>query len=373
MRTATQTQPAVSFERTVREEIISYVENDRFDMIVGHLVDPTQQPEKNYSLGHWITELTSFSATGFENLLHISAKLHATKCISLLVSHPYCWNPDRPNGQGRSAVYYTASKSYLTPLYELALHSNTAPYIERWESKIVTLLIWPSLLWKADLRKCWKTLFHTQYFDVPDAYHWYGGTQKPKENPFPPALLFELIMATPFACNVNIWSSDRIQSTNASFWPITLRRLELPPEHEYMCDNYPHCLDGILEHHMRSHGYLRDPQVLWAALRNVWMHHSFSSPTRTKHSCLVCQRPPRLKAMCRAVIRRLLVQNYDKSKPQNAARSIPNYLRLVKTLTLPPQLHDYLNYRDLWPTKIHDPYSEHRKNSDKVVYFYGTG
>ncbi|CAL8104138.1 unnamed protein product [Calicophoron daubneyi] len=154
-------------------------------------------------------------------------------------------------------------------------------------------------------------------------------------------------MATPGAVNL---SSEDPTPTSIS---LRMNTDSHPPN----CDSYPRCLIEAIQ----SLGEL-EPKECFQKLLDIWSLHRLSfrlldgdderedSEVTKKKSNQPAISPLTLLATSRVIIRRLITAKLKDLKksasPKDLAQSYPS---LIARLPLPPRLHAFLAYRDLWP------------------------
>ncbi|KER18169.1 hypothetical protein T265_12353 [Opisthorchis viverrini] len=120
------------------------------------------------------------------------------------------------------------------------------------------------------------------------------------------AYMLELCMATPNLLEFDIWSGANLGPLDSRrFWPIpSLNDLRIRG-HKTDCDNYPHCMHNELAQ-MDDTVSPDCQQAKWKAISSIWRYHRFELNPDLKTNTRQWG-PPKLRHLCRAVIRQQLV------------------------------------------------------------------
>ncbi|TGZ48817.1 hypothetical protein CRM22_010945 [Opisthorchis felineus] len=160
--------------------------------------------------------------------------------------------------------------------------------------------------------------------------------------------MLELFMATPNLLEFDIWSGASLgPSDSKRFWPIPKIDSRCVPGHNTDCENYPHCLHNELtkKDDIVSPDY---QQAKWNTISSIWRYHRFELERDLKRN-IRRWGPPKLRHLCRAIIRKQLVLATDPSFDREDQCLHENYVRRVHRLPVPAQVRQFLVYEDMWP------------------------
>ncbi|KAF5402927.1 hypothetical protein PHET_03611 [Paragonimus heterotremus] len=167
-----------------------------------------------------------------------------------------------------------------------------------------------------------------------------------------------MLLANPDLCDFDLMlavkspESDQ-QSTvdkeeaNFTLWPIWSVDPRDRLIHSLECQDYPQCLVEYLE---TARGINLDMTQKFENLFQIWKFHRFRIGSEGQHPRPSMWSPPSLKAFCRMVIRRHMVNRTMPNIRKSQNFLYHNYAYNVKSLRLPNILQRFLLYCELWPS-----------------------
>ncbi|CAL8069201.1 unnamed protein product [Calicophoron daubneyi] len=231
----------------------------------------------------------------------VASSAAQTRVVHMLVNQPFNWDPDRPDEDGRTALMMAELAGTPSTIYELLLHSKTPNYTACWNGQVFPLMVWLHLLWNSDVDVLVDIPMSNRRMST-DAYKSLLGLDPPMESDLLVALYFELVMATPWICKQNFWSSKLKRS--GAFWPIQPVKSGKLALHSLHNVQYPHCMDSILISQLNMWDIPSEQK--WEQLVGAWAFHNCTQSTLDEEF-VFC--PPALKLLCRSAVRATLVRS----------------------------------------------------------------
>ncbi|CAL8099313.1 unnamed protein product [Calicophoron daubneyi] len=348
-----------SLDRSTCEDLLDIIEHDEPERLHAYLSASTTEDHQNMQNGPLcrepLTEST-FLDENSRNLLHFAAMRSATKCAALLVSPPYNWSADKQDQMGWSPMQIAEDRDDIPTLYELSVHSRELRYYpysfpeQAGFQLMSTCLFWPQDVIVTPFGS--KEFFRTRlrglgkYTETPAELRGYESFMDGHSI----ALFFELLLSNPELCDPFVLTGQpeygvKEREDEPDHWIIKLPD-RCPMEHAFECQIFPHCL---LRDWIMSLAYRPNKIRAFKDLQNVWIVHRFTVPSGENYPIEYRALPPTLKEFCRMTIRRYLVRHVQPDILRIEARLFPNYGQLVRSLHLPPDLQNYLLYREMWP------------------------
>ncbi|VDL97426.1 unnamed protein product [Schistocephalus solidus] len=283
------------------------------------------------------TEAFSFTALQFA-VHHL-----AGYCVALLTAPPFQWSPDRKNALGETALMKATKHPYLPVTFSIFAASDTAEIST--ERNLASFLLFPSQFFQSTLTQYDLFTMFPTLFDLNADLAFRGHSLR---------LLFELLLANPeLAPFLNFTSNSPASPTceqccqpipEASTTPpapvdtdgLPGTLLAQPPPVPREPVEFPGCLALAIS----------SPEVL---VSSWWWHRLRAENLETEggnNNTDILSTPLLLSEWCRVAIRRSIVN----ALKATAANRVKNYAKIIASMGLPPRLHAFLAYRDLWPT-----------------------
>ncbi|KAL7056889.1 hypothetical protein AAHC03_019406 [Spirometra sp. Aus1] len=294
-----------------------------------------------------VHESTLTNEVAGENLLDFAVHQLAGYCVTLLTAPPFSWSPDRKNVLGETALMKATKHPYLPVIYPLVAASDTADILT--ERNLASLLLTPSLFFKSPLTQNDLFLIFPTLFNLNDDLAFRGHSLR---------LLLELILANPeLAPFLNFTRNSPLSPACEQCCrptpemppipPVPADRIAPPSEISIREPlpvttepvEFPGCLALAIS----------TPEVL---VSSWWWHRlrveslETNNPDDGDKNPHILSSPLLLSEWCRVAIRRSIV---NAMKGTRASR-MGNYAKVIASMALPPRLHAFLAYRDLWPT-----------------------
>ncbi|CAL8083497.1 unnamed protein product [Calicophoron daubneyi] len=292
-------------------EVINAIEQDCPDLLPPHLAVPGKPTS---SAGDkLITENTVLDSKNRRNLLHMAAIRSAHKCVTLLVSPPYSWDPDRPDALGWTPFQIAEDQDDFPTVCALGMFSRElrGPAIERTGTRkygtLSTCLLWPQLYRARNV--------HSFKF-LKGSTENQGRTDK--ESPLirflyanlgrRMQLTFELLLSDPELLHPKLTTGETEQAHTQHFscWPLKVSKFADHNVGQSSIEVHPESFDHIWLQSVLAGG---STSQSFTNLYESWTHCRLLQPNQEHtvlgHSWV----PPSLKEFCRICLRRALVNS----------------------------------------------------------------
>ncbi|TGZ62734.1 hypothetical protein CRM22_007261 [Opisthorchis felineus] len=335
--------PAGLMMKQLIEELADILDADEPEALIPFLRNP-----KDAQTSSLIDEATEYVE---KTLLRFAVIRSAYKCVALLTSPPYSWDPDRRDPYGWSPLQTAEDRDDLWCSTELALRTSelrsVGYLLPKWPcgGRTSTCLLWPQDMWYQPLTR--EAFIHRRGFGSV-LHHGIRLLDQRRQLAMGGemvALTFELLMATPFLFAFDLWTGEPCTHHTGTFWPIPQTALTKAADH-FGCSRYPQCLHLVLPDLSNTP---EDPEEAWQSIFSAWLCHRLQPEYRRPvKECTLNWSPIRLQDLCRAAIRQRLVYAMVECNP------CENYAQRISQVPLPYRLKDFLLYREIWPHKLWD-------------------